>query len=219
MNSGVQDGVSIPEALIEASTDGDVAAPRLQATSDSSDRGGWRTPTRNGAVRRLSRRIDFLQDSYTLDRKVCEVRAETIGHCIHGYEQEIDMDSLSRKTLLAAALVGIALGTAGCDQRNSGETVGQKLDRAADKVAAKTDEAATKTAEVLDDTALTAKVKAAILQEPGLHSLQIGVETRDAVVTLSGTVDTPGLKERAKQIAGSVSGVRGVVDNIATKMG
>ena len=53
--------------------------------------------------------------------------------------------------------------------------------------------------------------------EPGLHSLQIGVETRDAAVTLTGTVDSPMLKERAKQIASSVSGVREVVDNLLTK--
>lgn len=127
------------------------------------------------------------------------------------------MKNQARKTLLAAAVLGIAIGTAGCDQRNAGETTGQKLDRATDKVAAKTNEAAAKTAEVLDDSALTAKVKAAILAEPGLHSLQIGVETRDAVVTLSGSVDSPMLKDRAKQIASSISGVRNVVDNLLTK--
>jgi osmotically-inducible protein OsmY len=88
-----------------------------------------------------------------------------------------------------AALVGTALATTGCEQRNSSETVGQKVDRATDKIAAKTDaaadkmaaatnDAANKTAEVMDDATLTAKVKAAILAEPGLHSLQIGVATR-----------------------------------------
>src|SRR5436190_7679343 len=70
-----------------------------------------------------------------------------------------------------------------------------------------------------DDTALTTKVKAAILAEPGLHSMDIGVDTKDAVVTLSGTVDSPPLKERAKQVASSVSGVRSVVDNLSTKSG
>jgi len=129
------------------------------------------------------------------------------------------MDKMTRTTLFAALLVGTALATAGCDQRNSTDTAGQKLDRTADQVAAKTSEAATKTADAIDDSALTAKVKAAILAEPGLKSLQIGVETKDAVVTLTGAVDSPPMKDRAKQIAASVSGVRDVVDNLVTKAG
>ena len=70
---------------------------------------------------------------------------------------------MTRTTLFAALLVGTALATAGCDQRNSPETAGQKLDRTADKVAAKTNEAANKTADAIDDSALTAKVKAAFV--------------------------------------------------------
>jgi hyperosmotically inducible periplasmic protein len=127
------------------------------------------------------------------------------------------METTKRKAWITVLALGIALTAAGCDQRNASETVGQKVDRATDKVAAKTSEAASKTAEVMDDTALTAKVKAAILAEPGLRSLQIGVETRDAVVTLSGAVDSPPLKERARQVAQGVAGVRDVVDNLVTK--
>ena len=127
------------------------------------------------------------------------------------------METTKRNTWIAALALGIALTATGCDQRNTSETVGQKLDRATDKVAASGSDAANKTAEVMDDTALTAKVKAAILAEPGLRSLQIGVETRDAVVTLSGAVDSPPLKERARQVAQSVAGVRDVVDNLVAK--
>jgi hyperosmotically inducible periplasmic protein len=127
------------------------------------------------------------------------------------------METSNRTTWILALALGIALTGAGCDQRNSSETVGQKLERATDKVATKGNDAASKTAEVMDDTALTAKVKAAILAEPGLRSLQIGVETRGAIVTLSGSVDTPPLKERARQVAQGVAGVRDVVDNLVTK--
>ena len=127
------------------------------------------------------------------------------------------METTKRNTWIAALALGIALTATGCDQRNTSETVGQKLERATDKVAASSSDAANKTAEVMDDTALTAKVKAAILAEPGLRSLQIGVETRDAVVTLSGAVDSPPLKERARQVAQSVAGVRDVVDNLVAK--
>ena len=107
----------------------------------------------------------------------------------------------THKTVFAALILGTAIVAGGCDQQSSSTTVGQKVDRATDKVAAKTDQAVSKTAEVVDDTALTTKVKAAILAEPGLRSLQIGVETKDAVVTLTGSVDTASLKDRAKQVA------------------
>jgi len=127
------------------------------------------------------------------------------------------MDKTTRTTLFAALLVSTAFAAAGCDQRNSTDTAGQKLDRTADKVASKTNEAASKTADAIDDSALTAKVKAAILAEPGLKSLQINVDTKNAVVTLTGSVDSPPLKDRAKQVAASVSGVRDVVDNLVTK--
>ena len=63
-----------------------------------------------------------------------------------------------------------------------------------------------------DDTTITAKVKAAIIAEPGLKSLDINVDTKDATVTLSGTVDSANLRDRAKQIASSTPGVRSVVD-------
>ncbi len=127
------------------------------------------------------------------------------------------MEGFNSKTLCVALVLGAALTATGCGQRSSSETVGQKMDRATDKVAATTSNAAGKTAEAMDDTALTAKVKAAILAEPGLRSLEIGVETKDAVVTLSGTVDSPTAKERAKEVAGKVAGVRSVVDNLTAK--
>jgi osmotically-inducible protein OsmY len=91
------------------------------------------------------------------------------------------------------------------------------MDRAADKVEAKVSNAADKTATVAEDAAITAKVKAAILAEPGLKSLEINVDTNGATVTLSGKVDNTDLRERAKQIASSTSGVKGVVDQLAVK--
>jgi len=122
-----------------------------------------------------------------------------------------------RTTLLAAILAGTALVSAGCSDRHPGETAGQKLDRSADKVAAATERATKETAVVVDDAAITTKVKSAIFAEPGLKTLQINVDTKGGVVTLSGTVDTPVLKERAMDIAQHADGVRSVVDNLAIK--
>jgi hyperosmotically inducible protein len=122
-----------------------------------------------------------------------------------------------RMTLLAAIVAGTALMSAGCSDRTPGETAGQKLDRSADKVAAATERATKETAVVVDDAAITTKVKSAVFAEPGLKTLQINVDTKDGVVTLSGTVDTPVMKDRAMQIAQQVNGVRSVVDNLAIK--
>ena len=128
----------------------------------------------------------------------------------------------------SALLVALAAGTllmAGCDQRapagstsaTSPSSTSAKMDRAADKVGATVSNAADKTATVAEDAAITAKVKAAILAEPGLKSLQITVDTNGATVTLSGNVANADLKERAKQIASNTSGVKGVVDQLAVK--
>ena len=115
---------------------------------------------------------------------------------------------------VTAAAALLLLG--GCD-RQEGRTVGQKADQSATKLADKTGEVATKVAVAADDAAITAKVKTALLAEPGLKSLDINVDTKDAMVTLSGNVGSNDLRERAKQIASTTAGVRGVVDNLMLK--
>jgi hyperosmotically inducible periplasmic protein len=128
----------------------------------------------------------------------------------------------------SALLVALAAGTllmAGCDQRApAGSTsatppasTSAKMDQAADKFGTTVSNAADKTVTVAEDAAITAKVKAAILAEPGLKSLQINVDTNGATVTLSGNVDNADLRERAKQVVSSTSGVKGVVDQLAVK--
>jgi osmotically-inducible protein OsmY len=128
------------------------------------------------------------------------------------------MNIRNRPSTLLVALAAGALLMVGCDQRAPADTTAAKVDRAADKVGATVSNAADKTATVTEDAAITAKVKAAILAEPGLKTLQINVDTNGATVTLSGTVDNADLRERAKQIATSTSGVKAVVDQLTVKM-
>jgi osmotically-inducible protein OsmY len=117
------------------------------------------------------------------------------------------------------ALASSLLLVVGCGQQGSGTgtTVGQKMDRAADKVADTTANATSKVAMAADDTAITAKVKAALIAEPGLKSTEINVDTKEATVTLSGTVASNELRDKAKQIASSTNGVKNVVDNLVVK--
>ncbi|WP_242393280.1 BON domain-containing protein [Anaeromyxobacter oryzisoli] len=71
--------------------------------------------------------------------------------------------------------------------------------------------------EYVDDSAITAKVKAAILQDPALKSLQISVKTYKGVVQLSGFVDSKDMVEKAGKVAGQVSGVRDVKNSLTVK--
>ena len=73
------------------------------------------------------------------------------------------------------------------------------------------------TGEYIDDSAITTKVKAALLAEPGIRSYQISVETFKGVVQLSGFVDTQQQKSKAGEIVWSVDGVRSVKNNILVK--
>lgn len=92
-------------------------------------------------------------------------------------------------------------------------------DKTASSSPSPSNSAADKIGGAADDAAITAKVKAAILAEPGLKSLSINVDTKDATVTLSGNVASDQLRDRAKQIAMSTEGVKNVVDNLTVKAG
>ena len=68
--------------------------------------------------------------------------------------------------------------------------------------------------QVIDDTTITAEIKTKLTADALSNLTKIGVNTRHGVVTLTGDVDSLERKARAAQIAGSVNGVRGIVDNI-----
>ncbi len=58
---------------------------------------------------------------------------------------------------------------------------------------------------------------AKLLDDKDLNITQIDVETFKGVVQLSGFVDTSTAKSRAGQVAGSVSGVKQVRNNLVVK--
>jgi hyperosmotically inducible protein len=108
----------------------------------------------------------------------------------------------------------VAALAAGCGDKGSNDTMAQRADRASTPPILTPGERAK---EVVGDTALTAKVKTALVSEAGLKSAPIDVSTKDAVVTLSGTVESSADKARARQVAEMVQGVKGVVDNLSAK--
>jgi hypothetical protein len=70
---------------------------------------------------------------------------------------------------------------------------------------------------VLVDSAITARVKAALLAEKGIPSMSISVETYEGRVQLSGFVGSPDIVSRAGRVTAAVSGVRTVHNNISVK--
>jgi osmotically-inducible protein OsmY len=73
------------------------------------------------------------------------------------------------------------------------------------------------TGEYVDDTVITTKVKAAILNEPTLKSAEINVETYKGVVQLSGFVSSQAAQGKAVEVARTVGGVKSVKNDMRLK--
>jgi osmotically-inducible protein OsmY len=73
------------------------------------------------------------------------------------------------------------------------------------------------TGEFIDDSAITAKVKAAILEAPTLRSYEINVETFKGVVQLSGFVSSQEEISTAVDVAQRVTGVKSVKNSMRLK--
>jgi hypothetical protein len=125
-------------------------------------------------------------------------------------------------------LLAAALGA--CDQQKPGvaETAGKKIDQtvdqaghkidaAADRMGDKMGEQSAKAGVAIDDTEITAKIKAAFFAESGLKTLQISVDTVRGVVTLTGSVDKQSQSDMAKTMAGAVAGVSKVDNQLVAK--
>ncbi len=73
------------------------------------------------------------------------------------------------------------------------------------------------TGQYFDDSVITAKVKAAIFDDPTTKATEINVETFKGVVQLSGFVSSQAAANRAMELARGVSGVKGVTNDMRLK--
>ncbi|HDR14931.1 MAG TPA: BON domain-containing protein [Desulfobacteraceae bacterium] len=69
--------------------------------------------------------------------------------------------------------------------------------------------------EVVDDATITTKVKSKLFEDRVLSGFSIAVKTFQGEVTLTGSVLSPGEKQRATTVARSVTGVK-KVNNLLT---
>jgi osmotically-inducible protein OsmY len=98
------------------------------------------------------------------------------------------MANRTRATLILAAM--LAAGVVACTSTPSQQPTGQAI----------------------DDGVVTAKVKAALIEDPVTKAHQINVETFKGQVQLSGFVETDEARTRALQLAREVEGVKQVKD-------
>lgn len=129
-------------------------------------------------------------------------------------------------TLALAAIV--LSGLSACAPDPNPPTAGQKLDSAIESTQqaaseAKADiqhsaeQAAQSSATALSDTAITTGVKARLATDKDLESMDIQVETHDGTVTLRGTAPNSSAQRRAKDLAASVEGARGVDNQLSIR--
>ncbi|MBU0783116.1 MAG: BON domain-containing protein [Gammaproteobacteria bacterium] len=69
----------------------------------------------------------------------------------------------------------------------------------------------------VDDSTITAKVKAKHAEDKVVSALRVSVETKQGVVVLSGEAKTDGEKQRAEMLAMQVEGVKSVSNKIEVK--
>jgi osmotically-inducible protein OsmY len=73
------------------------------------------------------------------------------------------------------------------------------------------------TGQYVDDSAITTKVKSALLDHSGLKSFNISVTTMKDIVQLSGVVNSDHTRARATEVAAGIAGARAVVNNLAVQ--
>jgi hyperosmotically inducible protein len=128
---------------------------------------------------------------------------------------------LSYRGLFILFCLVLVFGLAGCQQEGTAEKAGQKIDQATESASKKVEKAGEavvekveKAGDYMDDSAITAKIKAEILSDPLLKASQINVTATSGVVKLSGTVDSQQSIDRAMEIARSVKDVKSVENGL-----
>jgi hyperosmotically inducible periplasmic protein len=149
--------------------------------------------------------------------------------------------------IMLTAVSAMVLTLVACDKTtSSGETVGQKVDKAidktnekmgavSDKVGAEMNKAgdaissatttlsadasstAAKTSDAISDAAITTSINADLIKDPDLSVMKIDVDTKLGAVVLNGLAPNEAARQRAEKIAGAVKGVTKVQNNLTVK--
>jgi len=114
------------------------------------------------------------------------------------------------KTLMAAMIGSVLIsGSALAD-----ESLSQKASQTADSAGSKIDSSMKKVDGFMDDSGITAKAKAALVDDDAIKSTDISVKTHNGVVTLSGFVTSQEQAEKAVAVVQKIEGVKSVSDKL-----
>ena len=129
--------------------------------------------------------------------------------------------NVAAKTERAAETAAVktehAAETAAVKTERAAETAAVKTERAAETVAAKTERGVERAGDLVEDSVITAKIKAEMIREPDLKALAIDVDTKQGVVMLSGMVASKAEADKAVRVARAVKGVSSVKNNLKVK--
>jgi hyperosmotically inducible periplasmic protein len=106
-----------------------------------------------------------------------------------------------------------AQGTAGTASDKAGDAA-EKIGDAAKATGAAAAQAAKDATPVIADAGMTAAVKTRLLADPDVAGLRIDVDTKNKVVTLTGTVKSATQVTQAEKLARETPGVARVVNNL-----
>lgn len=112
------------------------------------------------------------------------------------------------QSVLAVMLGSVLASGSALAANTTTESAGQKVDSSMSKVG-----------NFMDDSTITAKVKAALVDHESIKSTDISVKTEQKVVTLSGFVESQAQAEEAVNVAKQVEGVSSVSDKLHVRDG
>ena len=118
------------------------------------------------------------------------------------------------KAAEAARDAKVAASEAAADTKAATKEAGAEIRQEAREAKAEVSAAAERVGDLASDAATTAAVKTKLLADSELSGLQINVDTKDHVVTLTGPAPNASAKARAETIALAVSGVKSVNNNL-----
>ncbi len=132
--------------------------------------------------------------------------------------------NLANNKFLAVVACTFVLLLTGCQQEGAVEKAGKKVDQTVEQAGKKIEKTGDavgnkveSAAAALDDAAITAKIKAEIINDPLLKVSEIEVTTVGGVVKLSGSVSSQASIDRAQAIARGVKDVKSVVNGLVVK--
>lgn len=137
------------------------------------------------------------------DMSAMDVNVETNNGVVQLSGFVDTMDQQERAAKVALAVEGV---------REVKNDVRLALSTGAATGAAKTLKGETK--RIVSDTAITARVKAALFAEKNLSAMDVNIETKNGVVQLAGFVDSADQQERAAKVAQTVEGVKEVKNDL-----